>query len=285
MTAGAAPGAARRRARRGPPVAASVLAGLVALLPRSASAQQPFVTDDAAVTPARVWHFEYSDELDRLPSSAQPARWQNTASFELAYGAGGRLEVALEAPLLYIEYADAADEGIPSGVFGLGDTNLGLKYRLREESATSRWPALAASLAFEIPTGDADRQLGSGVEDYSLNGIVEKTLGGGGVLRGNLGAVLSGNTVTGALGIRGTRGLVITGGLSWTRALGPRLNLGAELSGAASRNEELGQQALQALAGGNWAVRDGLSFDFAVLGGKYDAAPRYGVQLGFSADF
>jgi hypothetical protein len=264
-------------------VAGCWLGGLAAL-PRSAAAQQPFVTDDAAVTAEGTWHFEFSDELDRLQPSARPARWQNTASFELAYGAGGRLETALEAPLITIESERAGHEGGSDRVFGPGDVNLGFKYLLREERPTSRWPALAASLGFEIPTGDVERQLGSGVEDYSLNGIVQKTLRGGALLRGNLGAVLSGNTVTGALGLR-TRGLVWTGGVSLTRAVGPRLNVGAELSGATSRHQELGQRALQALAGGNWALREGLTLDFAVLGGRYAATPRYGVQLGFSADF
>ena len=289
MTARTAADAGRAAGRRGWPgalaaaVACGWLCGLSAL-PRSAAAQQPFVTDDAAVTGEGIWHFEFSDELDRLQSSARPARWQNIASFELAYGAGGRLEVALEAPLIAIESERAGHEGTRDRVFGLGDINLGFKYLLHEERPASRWPAVAASLGFEIPTGDVERQLGSGVEDYSLNGIVQKTLGGGAVLRGNLGAVLSGNTVTGALGIR-TRGLVWTGGVSLTRAVGARLNLGAELSGATSRHQELGQRTLQALAGGNWTLREGLTLDFALLAGRYAAAPRYGVQLGFSADF
>ena len=86
-----------------------------------------------------------------------------------------------------------------------------------------------------------------------------------------------------ARGIR-TRGLVWTGGVSLTRAFTQRLNLGVELSGAASRHAELGQEALQALAGGNWMLREDRSLDFALLAGRHAAAPRYGVLVGFSAD-
>jgi hypothetical protein len=48
---------------------------------------------------------------------------------------------------------------------------------------------------------------------------------------------------------------------------------------------QLGKGQLQALLGGNYQVWDKLSFDFAILGGKYVASPRAGVQLGFSVDF
>src|SRR5688572_6130329 len=92
--------AARYNPRR--PMIRILLLGLAILSPRALAAQQPFVTDDAAVTGRGSWHFEFSDELDRLPPSARPARLQNTASFELAYGAAGKLEIALEAPVLAI---------------------------------------------------------------------------------------------------------------------------------------------------------------------------------------
>jgi hypothetical protein len=63
------------------------------------------------------------------------------------------------------------------------------------------------------------------------------------------------------------------------------MTLGGELYGAHadSRNPERSQ--LQAMAGGQYAIRNGLSFCFGVLGGKYVASPRLGGQFGFTMDF
>jgi hypothetical protein len=39
------------------------------------------------------------------------------------------------------------------------------------------------------------------------------------------------------------------------------------------------------LVGGNYAIRNGLALAFGLLGGKYVASPRIGMQLGFAVDF
>jgi len=39
------------------------------------------------------------------------------------------------------------------------------------------------------------------------------------------------------------------------------------------------------MAGGQYLVGRGISFDFGILGGKYIASPRIGGQIGFSVDF
>jgi len=39
------------------------------------------------------------------------------------------------------------------------------------------------------------------------------------------------------------------------------------------------------LIGGQYTVRNGMTFDFGLLGGKYVASPRVGAQIGFSVDY
>src|SRR5687768_17143843 len=56
------------------------------LLASTVQAQQPFVTDDADVTPKGRFHFEFSNEFDLLQRSLFPNLKQNTADFELDYG-------------------------------------------------------------------------------------------------------------------------------------------------------------------------------------------------------
>ncbi|MCP9495250.1 MAG: transporter [Pyrinomonadaceae bacterium MAG19_C2-C3] len=254
---------------------------LLCVAPRLVPAQQPFITDDADVTPRGKFHFEFSDEYDLLQRDAFPARRQNTASFELGYGLLNGVEISLEAPLVSIFNAPGTT---PRRVTGIGDTNFAVKYNFRSEREGSRLPALTVSGNIEIPSGDVARSLGSGIADYSINGIAQKTLTKRTTWRGNAGVIFSGNTATGAVGIR-ARGTVFTGATSLVRRFNSRLQLGAELAGAATRNRDLGQEQLIFQVGGNYLVRENLTFDFGVLAGGFVASPRAGAQIGVSVDF
>jgi len=134
-----------------------------------------------------------------------------------------------------------------------------------------------------LPTGNSKRQLGSGLADFYLNGILQKSLTSKIKLRLNGGILFSGNETTGVVGIK-TRGNVFTGGASIVKQLSTKLQLGIELTGALARNQGLGKGQLQTLVGGNYQLRNNLSFDFGVVGGKYAASPRAGIQLGISID-
>ena len=161
---------------------------------------------------------------------------------------------------------------------------LALRRSFGKESPTSRLPALAASFYVEFPTGDASQQLGSGLNDYWLNLIAQKSFSPKTRITGNLGYLFAGNTSTGALGTT-TRGHVFPGGLSLQHDFRPSLTLGAEVFGAYTENGNLGKSQLQAMAGGHYVIRKGLSFCFGMLGGKYVASPRFGGQIGFAMDF
>lgn len=250
------------------------------LLPARAGAQQPFVTDDAEVTPKGKFHFEFSNEYDLLQRSLFPARAQNTADAELDYGLFHGVEVGVESPLIAIFNARAA----APDAFGVGDTNFSVKYNFLKEREGSRLPALAASLNVELPTGDPARQLGSGLTDVWLNAIAQKSASDKTKVRLNGGILFAGNTTTGAIGIK-TRGRVFTGGASAVRQLTKRLDLGAEVFGAVSPNFRLNRGQLQTQLGGNYAVRKNFTLDFGLIAGRFSASPRLGAQLGFSADF
>jgi hypothetical protein len=244
-------------------------------------AQQPFFTDDADVTPKGRFHFEFSNEFDLLQRASFPNLKQNTADFELDYGLFEGVEIGVEAPLLSIVNAAGTS---PKTVTGIGDLNLSLKYNFRKEQENSRVPALTLAFNLELPTGDTSKQLGSGLADFYMNSVLQKSLNKATKLRLNGGILFSGNEATGVIGIR-SRGTVYTAGGSLVRQFTPRLQLGVELTGATTSALELGKGQLQTLVGGNYLVRDNLSFDFAILGGKYVASPRAGVQLGVSIDF
>src|SRR5215467_10813151 len=89
-------------------------------------AQLPFFTDDPEVTARGTLHFEFFNEFDGLQSSQFPNIQQNTANFKLNYGLPHNLELDLDSPYLSIFRA----AGTP-GATGIGDTNLGLKWKFR----------------------------------------------------------------------------------------------------------------------------------------------------------
>jgi len=241
--------------------------------------QQPFFTDDPAVTEPGKWHFEFFDEVDGLQSSQYPNLRQNTANFKLNYGLPHNLELDVDVPYLSISRAATAQ-----GSAGPGDTDFGVKWNFRSAPEFER-VALAATLYIEVPTGDVHQQLGSGLTDYWLNFIVQKPITTKTRINANIGFLFAGNTGTGVIGVQTTRGHVFTGGLCLLHDFNSRLTLGGEAYGGIADNDQLGRRQLQGLLGGDYQIRNGLSLTFGLLGGKYEASPRIGGQIGFTIDF
>ncbi len=252
---------------------------LMLLLVSTARAQQPFVTDNSDTTPKHHFHFEFSNELDLLQRAAFPSRLQNTADSELDFGVLDNLEIGIESPLLTIVNA----RGVLPNATGIGDTNLSLKYNFLKEKEKSKRPALAIAVNLELPTGDVKRQLGSGLSDFYMNGVLQKSLTRKTVFRLNGGILFSGNETTGVIGIK-SRGTVLTGSGSLVKQFTRKLDLGFELVGAVTKNLQLGKGQLLTQVGGNYQFKKNMSFDFGVVAGKTNS-PRLGAQLGLSVDF
>lgn len=254
---------------------------LIALLALPLHAQQPFFTDDPQVTKRETWHFEFFNEFDALHPAQFPSLRQNTANFKLNYGLPYNLEIDVDYPYLSIFRALGTE---PQTSAGIGDTNLGMKWNFRKEADASRVPAMGVTFYVEFPTGDPHQELGSGESDYWLNFIAQKHLSRQNRLTVNAGIVFAGDTSTGELGIHAVRGRVYAGGLSLLRDFNAKWTLGAELYGGFTHNPELNRSQFQILVGGKHALRNGLTLDFGLLGGKFVSSPRIGVQIGFSVD-
>jgi hypothetical protein len=255
---------------------------LVISLSAALYAQQPFNTDDADVTDYHKLHMEFGNEYDTLQRISFPNLRQNTANVKFAYGMWKHVEVGLDEQLISI--FKAPNPTFPLKVVGFGDVDFSVKYNFYREKEHSILPAMTISAAFEFPTGDATRQLGSGLTDYAFNLISQKSLTEKTKLRLNSGFVLAGNSQTGVVGIT-TRGTVYTGAASLVRDFTPKLKLGVEVTGELTANFDLGRGQLQNQFGGNYQLRKNLSLDFGLTVGYYAASPRVGPQIGFSIDF
>ena len=256
------------------------LAVLALCIAKPMLGQLPFYTDDPAVTEAGKWHFEFFNEFDKLQAPQFPNLRQNTANYKLNYGLPHNLEIDVDAPYLAIFRALQTP-----GSTGTGDMNLGLKWEFHKEKPGQRLPALGVSFYVEFPTGDASQQLGSGLKDYWLNFIGQKSLSPKTRVNANAGYLFAGNTSTGVVGITTVRGHVFAGGVSLLHDYTERLTLGAELYGGIASTGDLGRSQFQLLLGGTYGIRNGLAFSFGVLGGRFIASPLVGAQIGFAVDF
>ena len=250
------------------------------LLALPSRAQMPFYTDDPAITGPRTVHVEIFDELDGLQSSQYPDLRQNTANIKINISPLKHLEIDFDAPFIVIQRDQSA-----RGSRGVGDTNLGAKWNFREAEPGSTRAAYAISFYLELPTGSARQETGSGLTDYWLNFVMQKPLSDATRVNFNAGILFAGNTSTGVVGIETRHGQVYTGGVSLIHDVNSRVSLGGELYGGVSDGAGQDRTQLQAMAGAQLSVVEGLSLSFGVLAGRFGATPRIGGQIGFSMDF
>lgn len=245
----------------------------------SLHAQLPFYTDDTEVTPRKTFHFETFTEMDALQSAQFPSLQQRTTNFKLNTGIGHNLELDFDVPYITINRASST-----SGSSGIGDTDTGIKWKFHQAREDSWVPSLAATFYVEFPTGNPGDQLGSGVVDYWLNFIAQKPFTPKTRLNLNLGVLFAGNTSTGDIGIRTTRGQVYTGGLSLLHDFSQSWTLGAEVYGGVADNDQLGRSQLQCMFGGQYNIHSRVTLTFGLIVGRYTASPRVGGQFGLAVD-
>lgn len=248
----------------------------------SVHAQLPFYTDDTDTTPKGKFHLEISNQYDLLPVSSLPGKTQNTSVLSVNYGLTNHIELGVNGPLIKIFNEPASMLGNPTGI---GDTQFVMKCRLFDEREHSKRPAGAIVFYVEAPTGSTRKQIGSGLYDYGVYGVLQKSFTKRTTGRLNGGIVFAGNTSTGLVGIRTTRGQVYTANGSLVRYFTHRLRLGAELFGGVSNNFNLGLGQLQAQAGGGYMLSERLEFVFGAVTGRFPGSPRAGAQIGFAYDF
>lgn len=244
-----------------------------------AQGQQPFITDNAAVTDTGSLHLQFANEIDRLQLSSIPNTYQNGARVVAAFGIFKDVEVSVTGQFLSL--VSTSDRRL---VDGIGDTGFAVKYNFRKERDDYRLPALTFSVFAQLPTGNSLRSLGSGAVGYGFNMVAEKTIRKKNTVRINLGYLAAGNTLVGNLGIATIRGGIFTGGASLVRAVGEKWQLGAELTGAVSNKFQLSRGQLQTQWGGNYQLNKRSTFDFGLILGRFVASPRYGFLLGYSRD-
>jgi hypothetical protein len=144
-----------------------LLLGLLALtVPMAARAGPPFTTDDPE--PADYHHWEINYAL--MGSAVQGGGMGTLPNIDANYGALPDLQLHLQPQFAYVR--------TPAGShIGIGDTEIGAKYRFIEEDDEGWRPMVSVYPLFEIPTGDRKHGLGDGVGRTFLPIWAQKTVG------------------------------------------------------------------------------------------------------------
>lgn len=153
------------------PIAAALI---LASASAPAFAGPPFFTDDPAPVDFKHSEFYVFSTYDKTPDGKELA----IPAFEYNYGALPDMQLHLMVPFARSEPNGEASQS------GLGDTEVGVKYRFIQETETT--PQVGIFPMAELDTGDADKGLGNGKTWWRLPVWIQKswgewtTYGGGG---------------------------------------------------------------------------------------------------------
>ena len=143
-----------------------LVAGLAWLTLARGLAGPPFLTDDPEPVDYQHWETYVFATGIHGPGSAYSI---NGPAVEMNYGVLPDTQLHLIVPTTFV-----GGGGVPSAS-GLGDTELGVKYRFRHE--TNGWPQIGVFPLVELPTGDSGRGLGNGRAWFRLPLWLQKSWG------------------------------------------------------------------------------------------------------------
>jgi hypothetical protein len=153
---------------------AFVIGSALALAASTAFAGPPFQTDDPE--PVDLHHYElYVGSQQTLTSNGRSGTMPH---LEFNYGALPNMQLHIVVPYAFNRQAGGSTQR------GVGDTELGVKYRFVQETDTM--PSIGVFPLYEAPTGNSDRGLGNGAYQLYLPVWLQKswgkwtTYGGGG---------------------------------------------------------------------------------------------------------
>lgn len=143
---------------------AAALTAAVVLSPTAIHAGRPLDTEDTGTVEPGAGEVETGLDLSRQGgTSAFGSR------LVLSLGVAPHLEVRAEAAVVALDHPGEASRA------GFGDSLVGLKYRLLDESVGT--PAVLVAAAARLPTGDAGRGLGEPAPAVITLAAVSRTLG------------------------------------------------------------------------------------------------------------
>ena len=142
-----------------------VIAVLVfACVSRPGIAGPPFKTDDPQPVDFRHWEFYLASQQ----VYSQHTTDATLPHIEINFGAFQNVQIHVVAPMGFVSTSEGH-------AYGYSDTEVGVKYRFLDESESS--PQIGVFPLVELPTGNADRELGAGSVQAYLPLWIQKSWG------------------------------------------------------------------------------------------------------------
>ncbi len=141
------------------------IGALLLAAPTLALAGPPYLTDDPETVEYLHWEVYLASQYSHSASGTAGT----APHLEVNYGVRQNVQLHLVMPFTYNH---------PMGLlrqYGLGDTELGVKYRFMQETATR--PQIGIFPLLELPTGDSGRGIGNGQAQMFLPVWIQKSWG------------------------------------------------------------------------------------------------------------
>ena len=237
---------------------------LLACVSLSAQAGPPFITDDPEPVDAHAWEINYGATYTRGSTGSSGA----LPGVDINYGAAPNVQLHVQPQLAYTHGPDGRAAGI-------GDLELGVKYRFTATDQPRDGWMVGVYPMLELPTGSAARGLGAGVSSVYLPLWLQTTRGRWTVYGG------AGYWLDHGMGARNAW----AGGITALYEVSDLLQLGGEWYGTTARHVD--ERASSGVSiGGVLQLRPGLALLFSAGHGVRNASVNQGAAyLGLRTTF
>ncbi|MEK6744455.1 MAG: transporter [Nitrospirota bacterium] len=255
------------------------LAGIMVVImlvavPVVSRAMHPLITDDDGTQGKGKYQFEVNASYgkDRIADAGSTVRTVGSGLVaNLTYGAAEALDVFVETP--YAWWRAKTDGDVLGSERGIADVSVGAKWRFFEKDGL----CFAVKPAITIPTGDENKELGTGKAGYGVYLIATKEFEPAALFL-NLGYIKNENKA-------GEEKDIWHVSLAGTYEVVKHLKLAANMGMEKNRDKAIDKDPAFGLVGVIYGVNDDLDLSFGVKRGLNDAETDLTLLAGVTMRF
>jgi len=245
-------------------VALLIIFCLFLVCPSLSFAARPLSVDDAGTVDKGEFELEagleYVNQQDK----------EVTLGFVLKTGILDNWDLGVELPYKFIDFQAG------SKTDGFDDMSITTKYNFFEE--TDALPALSVSFSLKTDSGNDDKSLGTGEQEYTINTILSKSLDTI-TIHFNIGYVIKDDSTEENLRD------VLTYGFALEYPLNEKFNLVGEINGENERRNKFDDNPMYGLIGFNYSLTESITYDLGVGFEISEASPDFNITTGLTFGF
>lgn len=237
------------------------------LLPVSVYAARPLATEDAVVAGKGITQFEAALDYTKIKDVGEGT----SLLLSPIHGVTEETEFSLRVP-----YILGRPES-PSKVEGWGDVSFIMKHMLVEENKNI--PAALLRMTIKLPTGDEEKDLGTGDTNIGFLGAITKNIGSS-TIHLNLGYTFVGDQKD-----EPNDKNELNYGIAGEYGVGKKTRVVGEIYRLYDIDYKAEETKRRALIGLTYRLDDTFTMDIAAKRGLEDASDEYGLIMGMTVTF